>query len=92
MKFALICPNEPVLNGYRVAQVEEVTFPVGDPTYWMGCADDVVADQWYFNTATQQITIVPPVIPTVIQPTQDEIIASLIARIAALEELKALTP
>lgn len=49
MKFALICPNEPVLDGYRVAQVEEVFFPVGEPTYWMECADDVVADRWYFK-------------------------------------------
>lgn len=49
MKFALICPNEPVLNGYRVAQVEEVVFPVGNPTYWMECADNVVADNWYFK-------------------------------------------
>jgi len=49
MKFALICPNEPVLDGYRVAQVEPVIFPVGDPTYWTECADDVVADEWYFK-------------------------------------------
>jgi hypothetical protein len=87
MKFALICPNEPRLDGYRVAQVEEVTFPVGEPTYWMECADDVVADQWYFDTTTQQITVVPTVAATITQPTQDEIIASLVARIAALETL-----
>jgi hypothetical protein len=49
MKYALICPNEPVLDGYRVAQVETFTFPVGDPTYWTECADDVVADYWYFK-------------------------------------------
>lgn len=59
MKFALICPNEPVANGYRIAQVVTEIFPVGEPTYWMDCADDVVADLWYFDTATQQITIVP---------------------------------
>lgn len=59
MKFALICPNEPVTNGYRVAQVVTEIFPVGEPTYWMDCADDVVADLWYFDTATQQITMVP---------------------------------
>jgi hypothetical protein len=47
MKFALICPNEPVLDGYRVAQVETYIFPVGEPTYWMECDDDVVADFWY---------------------------------------------
>lgn len=49
MKFALICPNEPIADGYRVAQVEEITFPVADPTYWMECAADVVANYWYFK-------------------------------------------
>ena len=62
MKFALICPNEPVLDGYRVAQVEVVTFPVGDPTYWVECADDVVADFWYFKNGViiQRTDITPP--------------------------------
>jgi len=52
MKYALICPNEPILDGYRVAQVEEVVFPVGDPTYWTECTDDVIADYWYFKDGT----------------------------------------
>ena len=62
MKFALVCPNEPVLDGYRVAQVEEVVFPVGDPTYWIECADDVVADEWYFKDGAfiQHTVITPP--------------------------------
>ena len=58
MKHALICPNEPILNGYRVAQVETEIFPVGDPTYWMECDDAVVADLWYFNNDTKQIELV----------------------------------
>jgi hypothetical protein len=49
MKFALICPNEPVLDGYRVAQVTEQIFGVADPTYWVDCADDVTAELWYFK-------------------------------------------
>lgn len=61
MKYALVCPNEPVTDGYRIAQVEEVTFPVGEPTYWLECADDVVADLWYFNTTTNVPTLVPVV-------------------------------
>ena len=62
MKHALICPNEPVKNGYRIAQVESEIFPIGEPTYWLECADDVVADLWYFDTGTQKPTLVP--IPT----------------------------
>jgi hypothetical protein len=59
MKYALVCPDDPRKNGYRIAQVEEVTFPVGEPIYWLECADDVVADLWYFDTTTQQPTLVP---------------------------------
>jgi hypothetical protein len=59
MKYCLVCPNEPVKDGYRIAQVTEVTFPVGDPTYWLECADDVVQDLWYFDTTTNVPTLVP---------------------------------
>ena len=67
MKKALICPNEPVSNGYRIAQVEpaESIFGVADPLYWMDCADDVVADQWYFDTNENVIKKVPLQIPIV---------------------------
>ena len=61
MKFALICPNEPVLDGYRVAQVTEQIFGVGDPTYWMECSDEIVADAWYFKDGVIiQRTDLPP--------------------------------
>jgi hypothetical protein len=66
MKFALICPNELRLDGYRVAQVEEVFFPVGDPTYWMECADNVVADLWYFKDG--QIIEIPTSLNNEAQP------------------------
>ena len=61
MKKALICPNEPVPNGFRIAQVETETniFSVADPLYWMDCADEVVADFWYFDTNDQTIKEVP---------------------------------
>ena len=59
MKYALVCPNEPVAGGYRIAQVVTKTFPVADPTYWLECADDVVANLWYFDTTTQQPEPVP---------------------------------
>jgi uncharacterized protein YneR len=59
---ALISPKEPRETGYRVAQVEAVVFPVGDPTYWMECADNVVADYWYFKDGAiiQRTDITPP--------------------------------
>jgi len=66
MKKALICPNEPVdffdgKTGYRVAQTEpsENIFSVGDPLYWVDCADEVAADVWYFDPDDAIIKVVP---------------------------------
>lgn len=61
MKQALISPNEVITNfdgstGQRVAQVEDVQniFDVGFPLYWRECSDAVVADQFYFDPATNE--------------------------------------
>ena len=58
---ALVCPNEPVTNGYRIAQVEpdDKIFDVAEPLYWMDCNDDVVADQWYYDTNENMIKEMP---------------------------------
>ena len=42
-------------NAWRVAQVEQESFPVADPYFWVDCADDVVADRFYYDSTTQQI-------------------------------------
>lgn len=63
MKKALISPLELAYDyegnviGERVAQVvnDGETFPVADPLYWKDCADDVVADEWYLQTTTNEI-------------------------------------
>lgn len=54
-------------NSDRVAEVQSVDFPVSPPLFWVACADDVVADAWYYNNATQQILVVPPPAP---RPTE----------------------
>jgi len=65
-KQALISPKEPRESGYRVAQVEPdgQTFEVGAPLFWTSCADDVVADQFWYNLQTQTIEPNPIYIPT----------------------------
>ena len=72
MKKALISPQEQInnfdgTNGYRVAQVEppENIFDVAGELYWVDCVDDVVADQYYFDTTENIIKPVPvPPAPT----------------------------
>jgi hypothetical protein len=83
MKKALISPNEqvsyisgwdgqnPVYTelGQRVAEVCDAEFEVATPLFWLDCADDVVADQFYYDgTAIQAIPESPPK-PTSVQPT-----------------------
>lgn len=55
----------PIENSARVAQVVPVgdSFPIAPPFFWADCADDVVADQWYYNTQTEEILMVPPPAP-----------------------------
>jgi hypothetical protein len=62
---ALISPNEIVYlpngnTGERVAQVSFSDFPVSNPLFWTDCADDVVADQFYWD-GTQILPIPAPV-------------------------------
>ena len=49
--------------GQRVAEVSSVDFPIAQPYFWFACADDVVADQFYFDEPTQTIIPVPPNAP-----------------------------
>ena len=59
MKQALISPNEPRENGYRVAEVASQSFQVAAPLFWVACADDVQADVYFYDPATQQFVLIP---------------------------------
>ena len=83
-KQALISPNEPRETGYRVAQVEPngSTFEVGAPLFWTPCADDVVADQFWYDPSDQLCKAFPIVVEEVqevISPTKEELAAQLAA-------------
>jgi len=70
-KQALISTNEPRYTGYRVAQVVDSkadTFEVADSLFWADCADNVVADQFWYNPDNQQIE--PNLLPS--PPTTEE--------------------
>lgn len=58
---ALISSIEPTQSGYRVAQVEqdENTFSVAEVLFWVDCADDVVADQYWYDPADEIIKPIP---------------------------------
>jgi hypothetical protein len=66
---ALISPNEPRFEGYRVAEVEPVDFPVAQPLFWVDCADDVAADQFWYDPSDSAIKPIPQ--PESEQPTEE---------------------
>jgi len=52
---ALISPEEQVNNGYRVAQVEENSFEVAPPLFWVDCSNEVIQDQFWYDPTDEQI-------------------------------------
>ena len=56
---ALISPNEPRETGYRVADTHANGFDVAEPLFWVDCADDVVADQFWYDPADHTIKPIP---------------------------------
>jgi hypothetical protein len=60
-------PPEPILtpieNSCRIAEVLDTTFEVALPLFWTPCDNDVVADQWYYNTSDEEIYPVPEPAP-----------------------------
>jgi hypothetical protein len=57
-------PPNPIYQNYpnscRVAQVEpnDQTFPVGGDLFWTDCADNIIADKYYYDTIAQTINII----------------------------------
>jgi hypothetical protein len=56
-------------NSARVAEVADAEFPIAEPLFWVSCADDVKADQWYYDTVQQQCFAVSSPSPVSDQPT-----------------------
>jgi hypothetical protein len=56
---ALISPNEPRQAGYRIAEVAQNSFEIAPPLFWVDCSDDVIADLYWYDPATQSIELIP---------------------------------
>lgn len=84
MKKALISPNEKRTDylgniGERIAQVEQKSFDVAQPLFWVNCPDNCVADQWYYIDS--QCKVMPPELVPV--PTAEENATTAQAKIDA---------
>jgi hypothetical protein len=91
-KKALISTVEPRESGYRVAQVEDAAniFEVGSGLQWVDCADNVVADQFWYDPSDELIKANPIVVeaaPEVIAPTKEELMSQLAALQAQITAL-----
>ena len=59
------------LNSARVCQVDQVTFEVAEPIFWIVCDSNVIADQFYCDTVTFAINpVVNAIEPTSPKSTQ----------------------
>lgn len=60
-----------IVGAERVAEVMDSPFEVAPPLFWVDCADNVVADQFYYESQTQQILPKPQdaPYPEPVQPT-----------------------
>ena len=63
-------------NSARICEVVDTEFPVHQTLIWVDCADDVVADQYYYDKETQTIKPVenvpePEPVQPATQGTQD---------------------
>jgi hypothetical protein len=81
-KKALISKIEPRESGYRVAQVEDAAniFEVAPSLFWVDCADNVVADQFWYDPSDQLIKANPIVVqevPATPAFTKEELLAKL---------------
>lgn len=54
-------------NSERIAEVSTQPFDIAPPLFWVSCADNVNASEWYYDKDTQQCVqiIYPP------QPVQE---------------------
>jgi hypothetical protein len=89
-KKALISTVEPRESGYRVAQVEDAAnvFEVAPSLMWVDCADNVVADQFWYDPADQLIKANPVVVvEEPAAPTKEELMAQLAALQAQITAL-----
>jgi hypothetical protein len=50
-------------NSQRICEVVEQEFSVADNLIWIDCANNVVADQFYYDSATQTINPIVNVEP-----------------------------
>jgi hypothetical protein len=69
MKQALISPLENVYNysgnclGNRVAEIADQSFEIALPLFWVECANNVIADQFYYDGSTCQPIPTKPITP-----------------------------
>ena len=59
MKKALISTIERRESGYRVAQVEDDTFPVAEAFKWVDCEDTIEADKYWYDDTNQTFNLIP---------------------------------
>lgn len=51
---------EVIADSERIAEVADIPFEVAPPLFWIECADDVHATDFYYDSVQQAILLIPP--------------------------------
>lgn len=58
LRFKYLPIYEVLPNAERVCEVLQNEFPVANPLFWIDCANDVVADVYYYDTVSNTIKLI----------------------------------
>jgi hypothetical protein len=60
-------PPQPVFSTYpnseRICEVAATAFDVAPPLFWIDCADNIIANQYYYDSVSQTINPIVNVPP-----------------------------
>jgi hypothetical protein len=70
---ALISPIEIITNsdntsGYRIAQINNIAFEVTQELFWVDCADNISASEFYYEPITKRF------LPILIDPPKNDLV------------------
>ena len=57
-------------NAYRIAEINDATFEVAIPLFWVECSDNIISHEFYYDSVMKTIIEIPdtPPYPELTQP------------------------
>jgi len=52
-----------ITTAQRIAEINNTTFEVANPLFWVECSDDIVAHEFYYDSVTKSFIEIPDAAP-----------------------------